>query len=141
MESFLSNECISVDSCQSFIKVWLVYCFYALILATILYYLKDFVTLIKTTVRNFSKIFQSSKKEKKRDGEIDIMICIARVGEDLEKTSHFTVSGIFTLFASFYQIKHLMKVDVHYKNSSDFSFITFITDCSNLEMVAVTYSS
>ena len=65
VESFLSSECISVDSCQSFIKVWLVYCFYALILATIMYYLKDFVTLIKTTVRNSSKIFQSSKKEKK----------------------------------------------------------------------------
>ena len=34
-----------------------------------------------------------------------------------------------------------MIVDVQYKNSTDFSIITFITDCLNLEMVAVTYSS
>ena len=34
-----------------------------------------------------------------------------------------------------------MKVDVQYKNSTDFSFIKFITDCFNIEMAAVTYSS
>ena len=56
------------------------------------------------------------------------------------RRKHYT-SGIFTLIVSFYQIKHLMKVDVQYKNSTDFSLIKFITDCLNLEMVAVTYSS
>ena len=55
------------------------------------------------------------------------------------RRKHYT-SGIFTLIVSFYQIKQLMKVDVHYKNSTDFSLITFITNCLNLEMVAVTYS-
>ena len=69
------------------------------------------------------------------------MISIVGAEEHQEKTSHFTVSGIFTLIVSFYQIKQLMKVDVQYKNSTDFSLITFITDCLNLEMVVVTYSS
>ena len=129
VERFLSSECISVDSCQNFPKFWLLYCFYALILATISYYLKGFSTLIKTTGRNSSKIFKSFKKKKKNDDEIDIMVCITGAEEDLEKTSHFTVSGISTLIVSFYQIKHLMKVDVHCNNSTDFSFITFIADC------------
>ena len=61
--------------------------------------------------------------------------------EHLEKTSHFTMSSIFTLIVFFYQIRQLMSVDVQYKNSTDFSFITFIIDCLNLEMVVVTYSS
>ena len=34
-----------------------------------------------------------------------------------------------------------MKVDVQYKKATDFSFITFITDILNLEMVPATYFS
>ena len=113
----------------------------ALILATSLYYMKDFISLIKATVRNFSKIFKPCKKEKESDGEIDIMITVVESEEDSEKTSHFTVSGIFTLIVSFYQIKQLMSVNVQYKKSTDFYFITFITDCLNLEMVTFTFSS
>ena len=146
MESFLSTECISVHSCENFTKFWLFYCIYALILATFLYYMKDFISLIKTTVR---KILKSCKKEKESDKEIDIAIGIDITGtggddiaeEHLEKTSHFTVSVIFTLIVSFYQIKQLMKVDVHNKNSTDFLLVTFITDSLNLEIIAVTYSS
>ena len=143
MESFLSTDCISIHSCQNFTSFWLLYCIYALILATFLYYMKDFISLIKTTARNSKKILKSCKKEKESDSESEINIMISTVGaeEQQEKTSHFTVSGIFTLIVSFYQIKQLMKVDVQYKNSTDFSLITFITDCFNLEMVAVTYSS
>ena len=141
VESFLSTDCISIHSCQNFTKFWLVYCIYALMLATFLYYMKDVITLIKTTARKSIKIFNPSKKEKESDSEVDTMIDIAGAEEQSEKTSHFTVSGIFTLIISFYQVKQLMKVDVQYKNSSDFSFITFITDCLNLEMVAITYSS
>ena len=51
------------------------------------------------------------------------------------------MSGIFTLLVSFYQIRQLMKVDVQYKKATDFSFITFITDILNLEMVPATYFS
>ena len=40
------------------------------------------------------------------------MIGIPEAQEDLEKTSNFKVSGIFTLIASVYQMKKLMKVDV-----------------------------
>ena len=61
--------------------------------------------------------------------------------EYLKKTSHFTVSGIFPLIVSFFQIKQLMSVNVQYKKSTGFSFIIFITDCLNLEMAAVTLSS
>ena len=103
--------------------------------------MKDLISLIKTASSNFCKIFKSCTKEKENDNEIDIMIGIDGAEEHLEKTSHFTMSGIFTLIVSFYQIRQLMSVDVQYKNSTDFSFITFITDCFNLEMVAVTYSS
>ena len=137
MESYLSTDCISKHSCQNFAKFWLVYFISALILATFLYYMKDLITLIKTTVSNFSKILKLCKKEKESDGEIDIMINV--VGS--EEISHFTVSGIFTLIVSFYQIKQLMNVNIQYKKSTDFHFITFITDCLNLEMVAVTFSS
>ena len=75
--------------------------------------MKDFITLIKTTVTNFSRIFKSCKEEKESDGEIDITINIVGAEDHLEKkSSSFTVSGIFTLIVSFYQIKQLMKVDV-----------------------------
>ena len=67
------------------------------------------------------------------------MISIVGAEEHLGK--HFAVPGIFTLIASFYQIKQLMKVDVQHKHSTDFLFVTFITDSLNLEIVAVTYSS
>ena len=69
------------------------------------------------------------------------MIDVVGFEEHSEKTSHFTVSEIFTLIVSFYQIKQLIKVDVQYKNSNNFSFVKFITDSLNLEMVAVTYAS
>ena len=141
VESFLSTDCMSIHSCQNFTTFWLVYCIYAFILTTFLYYMKDFITLIKTTLRNSSKILKSCKKEKESYSEIDITIDVVGAEEHQEKTSHFTVSGIFTLIVSFYQIKQLMKVDVQYKNSTDFSFIKFITDCLNIEMAAVTYSS
>ena len=141
VESFLSTDCMSIHSCQNFTTFWLVYCIYAFILTTFLYYMKDFITLIKTTLRNSSKILKSCKKEKESYSEIDITIDVVGAEEHQEKTSHFTVSGIFTLIVSFYQIKQLMKVDVQYKNSTDSSFIKFITDCLNIEMVAVTYSS
>ena len=140
VESFLSTDCISMYSCQNFAKFWLLYCTYALILATFLYYMKDSVTLIKTAGSNFGRIFKSCTKEKENDVETDTMIGI-NGAEEQEKTSPFTMSGIFTLIVSFYQIRQLMSVDVQYKNSTDFSFITFITDCLNLEIVAVTYSS
>ena len=103
--------------------------------------MKDFITLIKTRVSNFNKIFKLCKKEKESDSEIDNMIDVVGFEEHSEKTSHFTVSEIFTLIVSFYQIKQLIKVDVQYKNSNNFSFVKFITDCLNLEMVAVTYAS
>ena len=55
MESFLSADCISIQSCQNFTRFWLLYCIYALILAIFLYYMKGFITLIKTTARNSCK--------------------------------------------------------------------------------------
>ena len=103
--------------------------------------MKDSVTLIKTAGSNFGRIFKSCTKEKENDVETDTVISIDGAEEYLKKTSHFTMSGIFTLIVSFYQIRQLMSVDVQYKDLTDFSFITFITDCLNLEMVAVTYSS
>ena len=141
VESFLSTDCVSLYSCQRFTTFWLLYYVYALLIATFLYYMKDVISLIKTTAKSSSKILKSCKKEKKNDSKTDIMISIVGAEEDEEKTSNFTVSGIFTLIVSFYQIKQLMKVDVQHKNSTDFSFITLITDFLNLEMVAVTFSS
>ena len=55
MESFLSADCISIQSCQNFTRFWLLYCIYALTLAIFLYYMKGFITLIKTTARNSCK--------------------------------------------------------------------------------------
>ena len=108
--------------------------------------MKDSITLITTTFRNSIKTFKSSKNEIESDIESDIsnsqiMIGIPEAQEDLEKTSNFKVFGIFTLIASVYQMKKLMKVDVQYKNLAEFSFVTFITACLNLEMVVISYSS
>ena len=141
MESFLPTDYISIYSCQNFAKFWLLYCIYALILATFLYYMKDSVTLIKTAGSNFDRIFKSCTKEIENDMETDTMISDDGAEEHLRKTSYFTMSGIFTLIVSFYQIRQLMSGNVQYKNSTNFSFITLITDCLNLEMVVVTYSS
>ena len=63
VESYLSTDCISMHSCQKFAKFWLVYCISALTLATFLYYMKDFITLIKTSVSNLTKLFTSCKKD------------------------------------------------------------------------------
>ena len=103
MESFLSTDCISIHSCQNFAKFWLLYCIYALILATFLYYMKGSITLIKTASSNFGRIFKSCKKEKENYVETDTMIGIDGAEEHKEKTSHFTMSGIFALIVSFYQ--------------------------------------
>ena len=59
--------------------------------------MKEFITLVKTTV-NYSKIFKLCKKEKESDDEIGIMIVLVESEELSEKTSHFAVSDIFTLF-------------------------------------------
>ena len=141
MESFISTSCIPIHSCQNFSIFWLVYCTYALILATFLYYMKDFISWIKTVGSIIYKIFQPCLKEKESEGEIDVTIGIAEAEVNFDKVSHFTMSGILNLVVSFYQIKQLMSVDVEYKISSNFSFITFISDFLNLEMIAVTYSS
>ena len=141
VESFLSADCISVHSCQNLAKFWLLYLLYALIIATILYYMKNLISLMRTISSKISKIFQSRLKEEESEVEIDMVSDIAESKEHPEKLPHFTVSGIFAIIVSFYQIKQLMNVDGQYKNSITFSFFTFISRCLNLEIVTVTYSS
>ena len=141
VESFLSANCISVNSCQNFAKFWLLYCLYALIIATILYYMKNLVSLIRTISSKMSTIFQSRLEEEESEDEIDMVNDIVGSEEHPEKMSHFTAYGIFAIIVSFYQIKQLMNVDSQYKNPTIFSFFTFISRCLNLEIVTVTYSS
>ena len=141
-ESFLSTNCISVNLCKNSGKFWLIYCAYALILASCLYYMKDLIVLIKTAGGKVSKVFKFFRKEKKIEGETDEMISIIGNEEHPEeKISHFTMSGIFALIVSFYQIKEVMAVDVKHKNASLWSFITFISKFINLEIVAIKSSS
>ena len=141
VESFLSANCISVHSCQNFAKFWLLYCLYALIIVTILYYMKNLISLIRTISSKMSKIFQSCLKQEESEVEIDMANDIDESEERTEKMPHFTMSGIFAIIVSFYQIKQLMNVDGQYKNSTTFLFFTFISRCLNLEIVTVTYSS
>ena len=140
-ESFLSAECIPIHCCRNFAIFWLIYFIYALTLATFMYYMKDLMSLIKTAGSNLCKMFTFCRKEEESESEIDAMIYIVRAEEESEKISHFTVSGIFALIISFYQMKQVMRVDVEYKSSYDISFIAFISNCLNLEIVAVTYVS
>ena len=141
MESFLSTNCVLIRSCQTFAKFWLVYFIYVLTLATFLYYMKDFVSLIKSMGSKLSKIFQPCRKEKDSEVEIDRMINVIGTEEERDKISHFTISGIFALIVSFYQIKQLMNVNIQYNNSKDFSFNTFISKFLNLDIVTVSYYS
>ena len=140
-ESFLSRNCIFVNSCQSFAIFWLIYCVYAFSLATCLYYLKELIVLIKTTGSKVSKVFKCFLRHKKSEGEIELVVEVVGAEEHLGKISHFTVSGIFALIVSFYQVKQVMYVDVEYKNASGFSFITFISKFINLEIIAMNSSS
>ena len=140
-ESFITADCVSIQFCQNFAKFWLVYCIYALTLATLLYYMKDFIILIKAACRNMCKIFQSCQKQQESECEIEMVIGINEGKENAAKVSHFTVSGIFALLVSFYQIKELMSVDLQYKNLINLSLIRFISKSLNLEVVAITYSS
>ena len=140
-ESFLSTNCIPVNWCQNIGIYWLIYCVYALTLATCLYYMKDLIVLMKTAGGKVLKVFKCFRKEKKNEGENDESISIiGSEGHPEEKTSHFTMSGIFSLIVSFYQIKQVMAVDVKFKNASRFSFITFISKFMNLEVVAINSS-
>lgn len=144
VERFLSTNCISIQSCQTFCIFWLVHCIYALILVTFLYSMKDFISLIKTVSINICKIFQPFREEKEGEGEIDVTISVAKAEENLDKISHFTMSGFFNLLASSYQIKQLMSVNVQYnqyKNLNGFSFITSTSNFFNLEVVEITYYS
>ena len=85
-----------------------------------------------------SKIFKPCQKEKETEVDIDVMVGVAETEEHSDKISKFTVSVIFAIIVSFYQIKQLFSVDFEYKNLNDFSFITFISNFLNLEIVAVT---
>ena len=139
MESFLSTNCILIRSCQTFAKFWLVYFIYVLILATFLYYMKDFLSLIKSMGSKVSKIFQHCRKEKDSEVEIDGMISVVRTEEERDKISHFAISGMFALIVPFYQIKQLMKVDIQCNKSKEFSFNTLISKCLNIDIVTVSY--
>ena len=141
-ESFFSRNCISVNRCKNVGKFWLIYCVYALGLATCLYYMKYLIVLMKTTGGRVSKVFKCFQKEKESEDENDVMISIIGSEEHPEeKISHFTVSGIFALIVSFYQIRREMLVDVKYRGTSRFLFITFISNFINLELVAINSSS
>ena len=141
-ESFLSTNCISVNLCKNFGTFWLIYCAYALSLATCLYYMKDLIILIKTTGGKVSKVFKFFQKEKETEDETDEMISIVG-GEEHpeEKISPFTMSGIFAMIVSFYQIREVMTVDVKCGSAGRFSFITVISKFINLEVVAINSAS
>ena len=64
-ESFLSTNCIPVNWCQNIGIYWLIYCVYALTLATCLYYMKDLIVLMKTAGGKVLKVFKCFRKEKK----------------------------------------------------------------------------
>ena len=96
---------------------------------------------MKTTGSKVSKFFQCFKKSKKIENEFELMVDVVGEEEHPEKVSNFTVSGIFTLIVSFYQIKQVMVVDVKYNNASRFSFITFMSNLVNLEIVGINSSS
>ena len=104
-ESFLSTNCVPVNMCKKSATFWLIYFVYAFSLATCLYYMKDLVVLIKTTGGNVFKVFQCFKKEKGSEDEFELVVDIVGAEEHPEKISNFTVSGIFALIVSFYQVK------------------------------------
>ena len=140
-ENFLSTNCISVNCCQNFGKFWLIYFVYALSLATCLYYMRDLTVLIKTTGGRVSKVLKCFRKEKESEDENDEMISISGSEEHPEeKIAHFTMSGIIALIVSFYQIKQVITIDVKYKNTIRFSFITDISKFMNLEIIAINSS-
>ena len=140
-ESFLSANCISVNLCQNSAKFWLIYCVYAFSVATCLYYMKELIVLMKTAGGNVSKVFQCFKKEKETEDEFELVVDIVGAEEHPEETSNFTVSGIFAIIVSFYQVKQVMAVNVKYKNAISFSFITFISNFVNLEIVVINSST
>ena len=104
--------------------------------------MEDLILLMKTIGDKVSNVFKCFKKEEESEDEINVMISIiGREEHPEEKISHFTMSNIFTLIVSFYQIKQMVAADVKYKNASYFSFITFISKFTNLEIVAINSSS
>ena len=104
--------------------------------------MKDLIILIKTTSGKVVKAFKFFQKENESEDEEDEMISIVG-GEEHpeEKISHFTMSGIFALIVSFYQMREVMAVDEEYGSAGRFSFITVISKFTNLEIVAVNSSS
>ena len=140
-ESFLSTNCIPVNRCQNFAEFWLIYCVYAFSLATCLYYMKDLIVLMKTAGSKVSKVFKCFLKDKESKNEIELVVEVVGAEEHLGKISHFTVSGIFALIVSFYQVKQVMAIDVEYNNASGFLFVTFISKFLNLEIIAMNSSS
>ena len=141
-ESFLSAKCISVNLCKNFGKFWLIYCAYALSLATCVYYMRDLIILIKTAGGKVSKVFKFFQKEKSSEDEtVEMISIIGGEGHPEEKIAPFTMSGIFALIVSFYQVRGVMAVDVRYRGISRFSFITVISKFINLEIVAVNSAS
>ena len=88
-------------------------------------------------VSNCFKCFQG---EKITEGEIDEIIISGGEDHPGENKSHFTMSGVFALIVSFYQVKQVMAVDVGYVSASRLSFITFMPKFLNLEIVAINSS-
>ena len=143
--SFLSSECISKHSCKNFMAFWAIFWIYALVLATFLYYMKDLINILKSMGSIISQLFRpclkkSKRKTKNLEDEIDETKIVLEAEEDRQETRHFTVSGIFALIISFYQIKQVITVDLPYKHLSYFTFNTFVSRLVNLEVVAISSS-
>ena len=96
---------------------------------------------MKTAGSKVSKVFKCFLKDKESKDEIELVVEVVGAEEHLGKISHFTVSGIFALIVSFYQVKQVMAIDVEYKNASGFLFVTFISKFLNLEIIAMNSSS
>ena len=64
--------------------------------------------LMKTAGKKVFKVFKCFLKDKESKDETELVVEVVGAEEHLGNISHFTVSGIFALIVSSYQVKQFM---------------------------------
>ena len=149
LESFISNKCISRNQCRNPRWFWIIFLIYIFLTTTFLFYMKDIITFIKEAISKLCKNLKRLVMERFHFtvGSISNSEDLITVdteeyeNEETDRTSTFTISGLFAAFVSYYQIKQLIHVEIDQSYSNTSTIVQFLSEFLNLDMIAVFSSS
>ena len=149
LESFVSNRCISRNQCRNPRWFWIIFLVYIFLTTTFLFYMKDIITFIKEAIsklcKNLKRLviarFHFTAGGSSNSEDLITVDTEEFENEETDRTSPFTISGLFAAFVSYYQIKQLIHVEIDQSYSSKSIIAAFLSEFLNLDMIAVFSSS